>query len=64
MLQRGADSIGNGLYVLVAGWALAAIAGLCAALSVVLMSLMRALGKGFETRQHSAATAPTARNQP
>jgi ATP:ADP antiporter, AAA family len=57
VLQRGADSIGNGLYVLIAGWGLAVIAGLCAAACVLLIVGARWLGAAFAD-QESRASRP------
>jgi len=54
-LQRGADSIGNGIYVLVSGLGLAMIAGLCAAACVLLVMGARRLGAAY-TDQESRAT--------
>ncbi|MEJ0040060.1 MAG: MFS transporter [Gammaproteobacteria bacterium] len=55
VLQRGADSIGNGIYVLVSGLGLAFIAGLCAAACVLLVMAARRLGAAY-TDQESRAT--------
>jgi ATP:ADP antiporter, AAA family len=57
VLQRGSDSVGNGLYVLVAGWGLAAIASLCAAACVLLIVGARWLGAAFAD-QESRASRP------
>jgi ATP:ADP antiporter, AAA family len=51
VLQRGSDSIGNGLYVLIAGWGLAAIAGVCAAACVLLIVGARWLGAVFADQE-------------
>ena len=53
VLQRGADSAGQWLYVLIAGIGLAGIAWLCALLSVVLMFATRTLGRAFESRRQN-----------
>ena len=57
VLQRGSDSLGNGLYLLVAGLGLAAIAGLCAAACVLLIMAARWLGAVFAD-QESRASRP------
>jgi AAA family ATP:ADP antiporter len=54
VLQRGSDAVAQWLYLLVAGITLTGIAWMCAALCVVLMFIMRSLGKGFEIRQQPA----------
>jgi hypothetical protein len=54
-LQRGSDSVGNGLYVLIAGWGLAAVAGLCAAACVLLIMAARWLGAAFADQESRAA---------
>ena len=51
VLHRGADSIGNGLYVLLSGVGLAAIAGLCAAACVLLVVGARWLGAAFTDQE-------------
>jgi AAA family ATP:ADP antiporter len=54
-LQRGADSVGNGIYILVSGLGLALIAGLCAAACVLLVMGARRLGAAY-TDQESRAS--------
>jgi AAA family ATP:ADP antiporter len=51
VLQRGSDSLGNGLYVLVSGLGLAVIAGLCAAACVLLVMGARWLGAVFADQE-------------
>jgi AAA family ATP:ADP antiporter len=51
VLQRGADSASQWLYVLIAGIGLAGIAWSCAALCVVLLLASRTLGRAFEVRR-------------
>ena len=53
-LQRGADSIGNGIYVLVSGFGLALIAGLCAAACVLLVMGARRLGAAYADQESRA----------
>lgn len=53
-LQRGADSIGNGVYVLVSGLGLAFIAGLCAAACVLLVMGARRLGAAYADQESRA----------
>jgi AAA family ATP:ADP antiporter len=61
VLHRGSDAIAQWLYLLIAGIALSGIAWMCAGLCVLLMGLMRALGKGFENRaQPGEPAAPVA----
>lgn len=55
VLQRGADSVGNGLYLLVAGLGLASIAWLSAAACVLLLLGARRLGTAFADRERRAA---------
>jgi AAA family ATP:ADP antiporter len=50
-LHRGSDSLGNGLYVLMSGLGLAAIAGLCAAACVLLSMGARWLGVAFADQE-------------
>jgi ATP:ADP antiporter, AAA family len=54
-LQRGADSIGNGIYVLVSGLGLAVIAGLCAAACVLLVMGARRLGAAYADQESRAS---------
>jgi AAA family ATP:ADP antiporter len=54
VLQRGADSLGQWVYVLVAPLGLAGIAWLCAGLSVTLLGATMRLGRAFETRRSAA----------
>jgi ATP:ADP antiporter, AAA family len=56
VLQRGSDVSSQWLYLAVANVGLAGIAGLCAAVSVVLLAATRTLGRAFETRRRDAAT--------
>jgi len=58
VLHRGSDALAQWLYPLIAGIQLVGIAWVCAGLCVVLMGLMRFLGRGFEQRQRGGA--PTA----
>jgi AAA family ATP:ADP antiporter len=60
VLQRGADSAAQWLYVLIAGIGLVGIAWLCAGLCVVLLAATRTLGRSFELRQKPGAGAPGA----
>jgi len=53
VLQRGADTGGQWLYVFVAAAGMAGIAWMCAALSVALLGATVVLGKAFETRQRA-----------
>jgi len=55
VLQRGSDSLGNGLYPLVAGFGLAAIAGLCAAACVLLIMAARWLGAASADQETRAS---------
>jgi AAA family ATP:ADP antiporter len=54
-LQRGSDSVGNALYVLIAGWGLAVIAGICAAACVLLIVAARWLGAAFADQESRAS---------
>jgi AAA family ATP:ADP antiporter len=54
VLQRGADTAGQWLYVLVAGVGLVGFAWICGALSLVLLGATRVLGRAFETRREQA----------
>ena len=56
-LQRGADFVGQWLYVPIGGIGLAGIAALLAGLSVVMFGITRVLGRGFEARRREAAEA-------
>jgi AAA family ATP:ADP antiporter len=60
VLQRGADSAAQWLYVLIAGIGLVGIAWFCAGLCVLLLAATRTLGRSFEVRQKPGATAPVA----
>jgi AAA family ATP:ADP antiporter len=51
VLQRGADSVGNGLYLLVAPLGLAGIAGLCGSACVLLIFAARWLGAAFDDQE-------------
>jgi AAA family ATP:ADP antiporter len=55
VLQRGADSLGQWVYVLVSPLGLAGIAWLCAGLSVALLGATMRLGRAFETRRDADA---------
>jgi AAA family ATP:ADP antiporter len=55
VLQRGADTAAQWLYVLIAGIGLVSIAWMCAGLCVLLLAAARSLGKGFEARQGGPA---------
>ena len=57
VLQRGADSAAQWLYVLIAGIGLVGIAWFCAGLCVLLMAATRTLGRSFEVRQQPDGTA-------
>ena len=57
VLQRGADTAGQWLYVLVAGVGLVGFAWICGALSVALLGATRVLGRGFESRRVEADKA-------
>jgi AAA family ATP:ADP antiporter len=50
VLHRGSDALAQWLYLLIAGITLSGIAWMCAGLCVLLLGLMRILGKGFESR--------------
>jgi AAA family ATP:ADP antiporter len=54
-LQRGSDSVGNALYLLIAGWGLAIIAGICAAACVLLIVAARWLGAAFADQESKAS---------
>ena len=59
VLHRGSDALAQWLYLLIAGLTLSGIAWMCAGLCVLLMGLMRSLGKGFESRNRPGGqTAP------
>jgi len=53
VLQRGADSGAQWVYVFVAAAGMAGIAWMCAGLSVVLLGATMVLGRAFETRQRA-----------
>ena len=55
VLHRGADSLGNGLYVLVSGLGLATLAALCAAACVLLAIGARWLGAAFTDQESKAS---------
>jgi AAA family ATP:ADP antiporter len=55
VLQRGADSVSNGIYVLVSGLGLAVIAGLCAAACVLLTMGARRLGAAYIDQESRAS---------
>jgi AAA family ATP:ADP antiporter len=56
-LQRGADFVGQWLYVPIGGIGLAGIAWLLTGLSVAMFGVTRVLGRGFEARRRAAAEA-------
>ena len=60
VLQRGADTAGQWLYVVVAGIGLAGFAWLCAVLSVALLGATVSLGRAFETRRRESEPADPA----
>jgi ATP:ADP antiporter, AAA family len=51
VLQRGADSAAQWLYVLIASVGLASLAWICAGLCILLLGATRTLGRSFEDRQ-------------
>jgi AAA family ATP:ADP antiporter len=51
VLQRGADSAAQWLYVLIAGVGLAGFAWLCGLLSLAMLAVTLTLGRAFETRR-------------
>jgi AAA family ATP:ADP antiporter len=55
VLQRGSDTVGNGIYVLVSGVGLASLAGLCAAACVLLIVGARWLGAAFADQESRAS---------
>jgi len=55
VLQRGADSAAQWLYVLIAGIGLVGIAWFCAGLCVILLAATRVLGHTFEARQRMSS---------
>jgi AAA family ATP:ADP antiporter len=57
VLQRGADSAAQWLYVLMAGIGLVGIAWFCAGLCVLLLAATRLLGRAFEMRQQPKVEA-------
>ena len=59
VLQRGADSAAQWLYVLVAGVGLAGFAWMCGALSLVLLAATASLGRAFETRRQKSDVPAT-----
>jgi ATP:ADP antiporter, AAA family len=58
VLQRGADSAAQWLYVPMAGIGLVGIAWFCAGLCVVLLAATRYLGRAFEVRQRQEEGLP------
>jgi AAA family ATP:ADP antiporter len=58
VLQRGADTAGQWLYVAVAGVGLAGFAWLCGFLSLALLGATVTLGRAFETRRQESEPAP------
>jgi len=63
VLHRGSDALAQWLYLLIAGLTLSGIAWMCAALCVVLLALMRYLGKRFEQERRAGepVAAPSSR---
>jgi AAA family ATP:ADP antiporter len=59
VLQRGADTAGQWVYVLLAGLGLSGFAWLCAALSVALLAATGTLGRAFEARRLQAGARET-----
>jgi AAA family ATP:ADP antiporter len=57
VLHRGSDALAQWLYLLVTGIGLIGISWICAVLSVALVFITRALGKGFEQRQRAKPPA-------
>jgi AAA family ATP:ADP antiporter len=55
VLQRGADTISQWLYLLIVGLGLAGISWICAALCLVLLGVTSTLGKAFADRQRAEA---------
>ena len=55
LLQRGSDSLGNALYILVSGLGLAFLAGICAAACVLLIVGARWLGAAFAEQESKAS---------
>jgi AAA family ATP:ADP antiporter len=55
VLQRGSDSLGNALYLLISGLGLAVIAGVCAAACVLLTMGARWLGAAFADQESRAS---------
>lgn len=60
VLQRGADTAAQWLYVVVASIGLAGFAGLCAALSLALLGATSTLGRAFEARRQESGPAESA----
>jgi ATP:ADP antiporter, AAA family len=58
VLQRGADSASQWLYVLVAGLGVSGIAWMCAGFSILLLGATRTLGRAFEARSSGDAVTP------
>ncbi len=59
VLQRGADTVGQWVYVLIAALPLAGVAWLCAGLCVGLLGATHRLGKSFDSRNEGGAGART-----
>jgi AAA family ATP:ADP antiporter len=62
VLQRGSDALAQWLYLLISGITLSGIAWMCAGLCVLLMAIVRSLGRSFEShtrRGEQPATAPS-----
>ncbi len=51
LLQRGGDSLAQLSYPLVAGFGLAGVAGVCAALSLAMLLVAQGLARGFQRRE-------------
>jgi len=60
VLQRGADTAGQWVYVLLAGLGLSGFAWLCAGLSLVLLAATGTLGRAFENRREQAGVREAA----
>jgi AAA family ATP:ADP antiporter len=54
VLQRGADSAAQWLYLLIAGAGLAGIAWMCGVLSLALLGATSILGRAFESRRRES----------
>jgi len=58
VLQRGADSFAQWVYVLISFLGLAGVAWLCAGMCIVLLGATRRLGSAFDTRQKMDTPVP------